>query len=166
MKRIVILVLLIFLGLSSVVQAQEEKELDFRSMNFSETENPITYKYFLDYANMLRSKVEFKKYYKYWLMEYHFKLHKDGTITELHHMPLCVAYFEGTKVAKQIDEIVKNNPPPPYPEGMEIGDVYVELHITLWDEDVTKFYYEVNSGIYTGNTVTIYIRGKSRHIIW
>ncbi|MGN0018649.1 MAG: hypothetical protein ACI37S_06375 [Candidatus Gastranaerophilaceae bacterium] len=166
MKRIVILVLLIFLGLSSVVQAQEDQNLGFRGMQFSETENPITYKYFQDYVKMLRSKIAFKRYYKFWLMEYRFKLHKDGTITEMEHMPLCAVYYEDKKVAKYIDDIIKNNPPPPYPAGMEIGDVYVELHIALWDEDETNIYYHIKSSDYGVDLIEIFLRGKSLHIIW
>ncbi len=81
-------------------------------------------------------------------------------------MPLCEVYYEDKKVAKYVDDIIKNNPPPPYPAGMEIGDVYVELHIALWDEDKTNIYYHIKSSDYRVDLIKIFIDGKSRHIIW
>ena len=58
-------------------------KLIFGKMRFSPTENPVTYNYFVEYADMLRSKVDFKKYKRYWLASYRYKVHTDGTISDL-----------------------------------------------------------------------------------
>ncbi|MBR2526703.1 hypothetical protein IKE67_09585, partial [bacterium] len=69
-------------------EIQTKKDVDFKKMRFNEKENPVTYKYFKDYADLLRSNINFNKFYFFgyrpqnqgWYMKYHYKLHKDGTI--------------------------------------------------------------------------------------
>ncbi len=162
-KRIILVILLLMF--MPQVMGQENK-LNFNEMKFSETENPITYKYFQDYADTLRGKIDFARYFRYWTIGYRFVLHKDGVITNIKYLPFTNVCYRNTDVANHVNEIFLKNTPPPYPEGMEIDDVCVELHITPWNKDATKIYYSENSKNYIRNTVTIYIRGKSRHIIW
>lgn len=135
---------------------------DFNKMRFSQTENPITYKYFVDYADMLRSKIDFKKMRPTWIMEYRYKIHSNGTISDLQPMLLNTPY-EGTKINKYFEDILLNNPPPPYPENMEIGDVYIEFTAELDLKTKTNLYFIRNNdgAYYPGNNVSIYLYHKT-----
>ena len=137
-------------------------ELDFLQLEFSPTENPVAYKYFIDYTDMLRSKIDFKKMRPTWIMEYRYKIHSDGTISDLQPMLLNTPY-EGTKINKYFEDILLNNPPPPYPENMEIGDVYVEFFAELDLQTGTDLYFIKNNdgAYYPGNSVSIYLTSKS-----
>lgn len=136
-------------------------ERDFLRMKFSPTENPVTYQYFVDYADMLRSKIDFKKMKPTWGMEYRYKVHSDGTISDLEPMPLNVPY-ECTKINEYFENLLLNNPPPPYPENMEIGDVYVHFYAELDLKTGTDMYFLSNEegAYYSGNYISIYLYKK------
>ena len=135
---------------------------DFKEMRFNQTENPVTYKYFVDYADMLRSKIDFKKMRPTWGIEYRYKVHSNGTISDLQPMLLNTPY-EGTKINKYFEDILLNNPPPPYPENMEIGDVYINFHAGLDLKTETNLYFigNNNDAYYPGNYISIYLTSKS-----
>ena len=135
---------------------------DFNKMRFSQTENPVTYKYFVDYADMLRSKIDFKKMRPTWGIEYRYKVHSNGTISDLQPMPLNTPY-EGTKINKYFEDLLLNNPPPPYPENMEIGDVYINFHAGLDLKTETNLYFIRNNdgAYYPGNYISIYLYHKT-----
>ena len=137
-------------------------ELDLRKMNFSPTENPVAYKYFIDYTDMLRNKIDFKKMRPTWIMEYRYKVHSNGTISDLQPMLLNTPY-EGTKINKYFEDILLNNPPPPYPENMEIGDVYIEFSAELdLKTETTIMPTRNNEGtLYAGNCIIISLYHKT-----
>jgi hypothetical protein len=155
---IIILVLFIFTPFVFANNINTE-DLDFNHMEFSETENPVTYKYFNDYADMLRSKINYKKYKRFWLMSYRYKLHSDGTISELSPTPLNTPY-EGTKKNEYFESILLDNLPPKFPENMEIGDVYIQLYASRnCEKTETKIYYTKGYyfTIFYGNEVIIFL---------
>lgn len=132
MKKIIVnLVLISVFSLFFVPSVYAKKvnteDLDFRFMKFNSVENPVTYNYFVKYADLLFSKMDFKKISIYGVIEYKYILHTDGTITDLKSMPLN-QHDDGTKLDKYYRDIIMKNPPPPYPENMEIGDILVSLY--------------------------------------
>lgn len=150
-------------------EIQPKKDVDFKKMKFNENENPVTYKYFNDYADLLRSNINFNKFYFFgyrpqnqgWYMSYHYKLHKDGTISEL-SPTLENSPREGKPINKYYENIIKTVLPPPFPENMEIGDdVYVTLVVKRTVGTKTDMYFLNETGIYQGNTVNIYIKKKT-----
>ena len=163
MKRIFISILVILTFISPVFANNiNTDELDLRKMNFSPTENPVAYKYFVDYTDMLRSKIDFKKMRPTWIMEYRYKIHSDGTISDLQPMLLNTPY-EGTKINKYFEDILLNNPPPPYPENMEIGDVYIEFSAELDLKTKTTIMPTRNNEgtLYAGNCIIISLYQKT-----
>ena len=144
-----------------------ENVVDFSKMRFNENENPITYKYFNDYADLLRSKIKFNKFYFFgyrpfndWYMSYHYKLHKDGTISEL-QPTLENSPRSGKPINKYYENIIQTVLPPSYPKNMEIGDVDVTLVVSTETKTKTEILFIKESGIYQGNTVIIYLHKKS-----
>ena len=144
-----------------------ENVVDFSKMRFNENENPITYKYFNDYADLLRSKIKFNKFYFFgyrpfndWYMKYHYKLHKDGSISELHSALGC-SPRSGKPINKYYENIIQTVLPPSYPKNMEIGDVDVTLVVSTETKTKTEILFIKESGIYQGNTVIIYLHKKS-----
>ena len=188
MKKQNILILIILLNFltvpfvkanETVVQSSEEitksdeiqtkKDVDFKKMRFNEKENPVTYKYFKDYADLLRSNINFNKFYFFgyrpqnqgWYMSYHYKLHKDGTISEL-SPTLENSPHEGKPINKYYENIIQTVLPPHFPADMEIGDdVYVILVVERAEGTKTDMYFLNETGIYQGNTVHIYIQKKT-----
>lgn len=150
-------------------EIQTKKDVDFKKMRFNEKENPVTYKYFKDYADLLRSNINFNKFYFFgyrpqnqgWYMKYHYKLHKDGTIFELSPALGCSPH-EGKPINKYYENIIQTVLPPPFPNNMEIGDdVYVILVVERAEGTKTDMYFLNETGIYQGNTVHIYIQKKT-----
>ena len=188
MKKLYILILIILLNIltvpfvkanETVVQSSEEitksdeiqakKDVDFKKMRFNEKENPVTYKYFKDYADLLRSNINFNKFYFFgyrpqnqgWYMSYHYKLHKDGTISEL-SPTLENSPYEGKPINKYYENIIQTVLPPAFPTNMEIGDdVYLILVVERAEGTKTDMYFLNETGIYQGNTVHIYIQKKT-----
>ena len=146
----------------------EKEDIDFSKMRFNENENPVTYKYFNDYADLLRKNINFNKFYFFgyrpqnqgWYMSYHYKLHKDGTISEL-QPTLENSPRKGKPINKYYENIIQNVLPPPFPNNMEIGDVYVILIVETKARTRTEILFIKESGIYQGNTVNIRIYKKS-----
>ena len=141
-----------------------ENIVDFSKMRFNENENPVTYKYFNDYADLLRSKINFNKFYFFgyrpqnqgWYMSYHYTLHKDGTISDL-QPTLENSPRRGKPINKYYENIIQTILPPPFPENMEIGDVDVILVVERKAKTRTEILFLNETGIYQGNTVSIYI---------
>lgn len=144
-----------------------ENTVDFSKMRFNENENPVTYKYFTDYADLLRKNINFNKFYFFgyrpfndWYMSYHYKLHKDGTISDL--KPTLENSPRGGKpINKYYENIIQTVLPPPFPDNIEIGDVDVILVVYRTAGTKTDLYFLNQSGIYQGNTVNIYITKKT-----
>ena len=142
--------------------------VDFSKMRFSENENPVTYKYFQDYADLLRSHIDFNKFYFFgyrpqnqgWYMKYHYRLHKDGTISDLSSALGC-SPRNGKPINKYYENLIQTVLPPPFPENMEIGDIDVILIISTEVKTKTEFLFLKESGIYQGNTVIMRIYKKS-----
>ena len=145
-----------------------EDTVDFSKMRFNENENPVTYKYFQDYADLLRSHIDFNKFYFFgyrpqnqgWYMSYHYRLHKDGTISDL-QPTLENSPHEGKPINKYYENIIQTVLPPPFPENMEIGDVDIILVVERTVGTKTNIYFLNQTGIYQGNTVNIYIKKKA-----
>ena len=145
-----------------------ENIVDFSKMRFNENENPVTYKYFNDYADLLRSKINFNKFYFFgyrpqnqgWYMKYHYTLHKDGTISDLSSALGC-SPRNGKPINKYYENIIQTILPPPFPENMEIGDVDVILIVERKARTRTEILFLKKSGIYQGNTVIMRIYKKS-----
>ena len=175
MKKFYILLLIMLIiptvNADELVFSNDEKQIedtvDFSKMRFSENENPVTYKYFNDYADLLRSKINFNKFYFFgykpfddWYMSYHYRLHKDGTISEL--QPTLENHpRKGKPINKYYENIIQTVLPPPFPEKMEIGDVDVILVVERTVGTKTDMYFLNETGIYQGNTVSIYIKKKT-----
>ena len=167
MKKIIVNLVLISVFSLFVPSVYAKKvnteDLDFMPMEFNSVENPVTYNYFVKYADLLFSKMDFKKISIYGVIEYKYILHTDGTITDLKSMPLN-QHDDGTKLDKYYRDIIMKNSPPPYPENMEIGDVliYVSAIKDLKDEVLVK-YLRGNEGSTTpGNYVNIRLHKKSK----
>lgn len=166
-KFIINLVLIFAFSLFFVPSVYAKKvnteDLDFRFMKFNSVENPITYNYFVKYADLLFNKMDFKKISIYGVVEYKYMLHTDGTITDLQSMPLN-QYEDGTKLDKYYRDIILNNTPPPYPKNMEIGDVLIYVVAIKDLETKTKLrFYRGNEGSTTpGNYVYIHLNKKSK----
>ena len=145
-----------------------ENTVDFSKMRFNENENPVTYKYFNDYADLLRSKINFNKFYFFgyrpqnqgWYMKYHYTLHKDGTISDLSSALGC-SPRNGKPINKYYENIIQTVLPPPFPENMEIGDVDVILIVSAETKTKTEILFLNLSGIHQGNTVIMRIYKKS-----
>ena len=144
-----------------------ENIVDFSKMRFNENENPVTYKYFNDYADLLRSKINFNKFYFFgyrpfndWYMSYHYTLHKDGTISDL-QPTLENSPRRGKPINKYYENIIQTVLPPPFPENMEIGDVDVILIVERKARTRTEILFLNLSGIHQGNTVIMRIYKKS-----
>ena len=145
-----------------------ENTVDFSKMRFNENENPVTYKYFNDYADLLRSKINFNKFYFFgyrpqnqgWYMSYHYTLHKDGTISDL-QPTLENSPRRGKPINKYYENIIQTVLPPPFPENMEIGDVDVILIVSTETKTKTEILFLNLSGIHQGNTVIMRIYKKS-----
>ncbi len=145
-----------------------ENTVDFSKMRFNENENPVTYKYFNDYADLLRSKINFNKFYFFgyrpqnqgWYMKYHYTLHKDGTISDLSSALGC-SPRNGKPINKYYENIIQTVLPPPFPENMEIGDVDIILIVSTETKTKTEILFLKETGIYQGNTVIMRIYKKS-----
>ena len=144
-----------------------ENIVDFSKMRFNENENPVTYKYFNDYADLLRSKINFNKFYFFgyrpfndWYMKYHYTLHKDGTISDLSSALGC-SPRNGKPINKYYENIIQTVLPPPFPENMEIGDVDIILIVSTETKTKTEILFLNLSGIHQGNTVIMRIYKKS-----
>ena len=144
-----------------------ENTIDFSKMRFNENENPITYKYFNDYADLLRKNINFNKFYFFgyrpfndWYMKYHYKLHKDGTISDLNSALGC-SPRKGEPINKYYENIIQTVLPPPFPDNIEIGDVDVILIVERKARTRTEILFLKLSGIYQGNTVIMRIYKKS-----
>ncbi len=144
-----------------------ENIVDFSKMRFNENENPVTYKYFNDYADLLRSKINFNKFYFFgyrpfndWYMSYHYTLHKDGTISDL-QPTLENSPRRGKPINKYYENIIQTVLPPPFPENMEIGDVDIILIVSTETKTKTEILFLKETGIYQGNTVIMRIYKKS-----
>ena len=100
--KLILIILVIFLLVPSVnAKNINTEDLNFRMMQFNETENSVTYRYILDYANMLYDKINADILFKEnWYMEYRYKLHADGTISDLKPMPLNTPYKGKTITSK------------------------------------------------------------------
>ena len=163
MKKLLILLLSLII-LPTIVYANgiKTEDLNFLFTEFSPTENPVTYNYFKEYADMLRSKLDFKRIKTSWVIEYRYKLHTDGTITDLISMPLNYPR-EGTELDEYFRNWILDNPPPPYPKDMEIGDVYVEVVLETHLKTVTEvnYYWDKPKALYPGNKVDIYMCQKT-----
>lgn len=161
--KLILIILVIFLLVPSVnAKNIDTDKIDFNKVKFTETQNPVTYKYILDYANMLYEKINADIPFKEnWYMEYRYKLHTDGTISDLKPMPLNIPY-KGKPINKLFEEFLVNTTPPPFPENMEIGDVYIELHASSYLTDKMLIYYlrDNDGALYPGNHISIYIPVK------
>lgn len=166
MKKIIVNLVLIFVFSFFVPSVYAKKvnteDLDFRFMKFNSVENPVTYNYFVKYADLLFSKMDFKKISIYGGIEYKYVLHTDGTITDLKSLPLN-QFDDGTKLDKYYRDIIMKNPPPPYPENMEIGDILVSLYAEKDLKTKIKIrYLRDNQGSITpGNNISIRLHKKS-----
>ena len=165
--RYIYILIVIFYTLTLNTAIADEKVVDFSKMRFNENENPVTYKYFNDYADLLRSKINFNKFYFFgyrpfndWYMSYHYTLHKDGTISDL-QPTLENSPRRGKPINKYYENIIQTVLPPPFPENMEIGDVDVILVVERKARTRTEILFLNETGIYQGNTVSIYIYKKS-----
>lgn len=162
--KLILIILVIFLLVPSVnAKNIDTDKIDFNKVKFTETQNPVTYKYILDYANMLYDKINTDIPFKEsWGLEYRYKLHTDGTISDLKPMPLNIPY-KGKPINKLFEEFIINTTPPPFPENMEIGDVYIELYVdTTTVEEIEIYYLRENGGaLYPGNHISIYIPVKN-----
>ncbi len=165
--RYIYILIVIFYTLTLNTAIADEKVVDFSKMRFNENENPVTYKYFNDYADLLRSKINFNKFYFFgyrpfndWYMSYHYTLHKDGTISDL-QPTLENSPRRGKPINKYYENIIQTILPPPFPENMEIGDVDVILVVERKARTRTEILFLNETGIYQGNTVSIYIYKKS-----
>ena len=161
--KLILIILVIFLLVPSVnAKKINTEDLNFRMMQFNETENSVTYRYILDYANMLYDKINTDIPFKEsWGLEYRYKLHTDGTISDLKPMPLNIPY-KGKPINKLFEEFIVNTTPPPFPENMEIGDVYIELHVSSYLTDEMLIYYlrDNDGALYPGNHISIFIPVK------
>jgi len=147
--KLILIILVIFLLVPSVnAKNIDTDKIDFNKVKFTETQNHVTYKYILDYANMLYEKINADIPFKEsWGLEYRYKLHTNGTISE----------------NKLFEEFIVNTTPPPFPENMEIGDVYIELYVDTYVVDkITIYYLRENEGaLYPGNRISIHIPVKN-----
>lgn len=162
MKRFFVVVLLyVFLVLPAFAQYINTDELNFNEMTFSPTENPVTYQYFVDYADMLRRKINFVKLNPSWGIYFDYMINVDGSVSNLTNSMLPNSkrtnnYYLG--------RFLMDNPPPPYPDDMEIGYVDVHLYIQNDTKDETFIYFKNNESeksLYKGNQVFIAIYKKS-----
>ncbi len=176
MKKLYILLLIMLIiptvNANELVFSNDEKQIedtvDFSKMRFSENENPVTYKYFQDYADLLRSHIDFNKFYFFgyrpqnqgWYMKYHYRLHKDGTISDLSSALGC-SPRNGKPINKYYENLIQTVLPPPFPDDMEIGDVDVILVVERKARTRTEILFLKESGIYQGNTVIMRIYKKS-----
>ena len=167
MKNITKLILSIFFIFSFVspvfAQKIDTDKIDFNVVKFTATKNTVTYNYILDYANMLYEKINTTIPFKEnWGLEYRYKLHTDVTISDLKPMPLNTPY-KGKPINKLFEEFLVNTTPPPFPENMEIGDVYIELLVDTYVVDkITIYYLRDNDGAPNpGNYISIHIPVKN-----
>ena len=167
MKNItrIILSVILTLCLISPVFAQkiDTDKIDFNVVKFTATKNTVTYNYILDYANMLYEKINTTIPFKEnWYMEYRYKLHADGTISDLKPMPLNTPY-KGKTINKLFEKLLKDTTPPPFPNNMEIGDVYIELQANSFVSDkIIIHFLRYNEGApIKGNHIDIYIPVKN-----
>ena len=162
--KLILIILVIFLLVPSVnAKNIDTDKIDFNKVKFTETRNPVTYKYILDYANMLYDKINTDIPFKEsWGLEYRYKLHIDGTISDLKPMPLNIPY-KGKPINKLFEEFIVNTTPPPFPENMEIGDVYIELYVDTTTVEEIEIYYLRRSdrAPQPGNYISIYIPVKN-----
>ncbi len=162
--KLILIILVIFLLVPSVnAKNINTEDLNFRMMQFNETENSVTYRYILDYANMLYNKINADILFKEnWYMEYRYKLHADGTISDLKPMPLNTPY-KGKTINKLFEKLLKDTTPPPFPNNMEIGDVYIELQANSFVSDkIIIHFLRYNEGApIKGNHIDIYIPVKN-----
>ena len=137
------------------------RDLDFNKMKFSPTENPVTYQYFVDYADMLCRKINFVKLNPSWGIYFDYMINVDGSVSNLTNSMLPNSkrtnnYYLG--------RFLMDNPPPPYPDNMEIGYVDVHLYIQNSTKNETFIYFKNNKSeksLYKGNQVFIAIYRKS-----
>ena len=167
MKNITRIILSIFFIFSFALPVFAQKidtdKIDFNVVKFTATKNTVTYNYILDYANMLYEKINTTIPFKEnWGLEYRYKLHTDGTISDLKPMPLNTPY-KGKPINKLFEEFLVNTTPPPFPENMEIGDVYIELLVDTYVVDkITIYYLRDNDGAPNpGNYISIHIPVKN-----
>lgn len=163
-SRAILSIFIIFLlATPTFAQKIDTDKINFDVVKFTETKNPVTYKYILDYANMLYEKINTTIPFKEnWGLEYRYKLHTDGSITDLKPMPLNTPY-KGKPINKIFEEFLISTPPPPFPDNMEIGDVYIELYVDTYIVDKITIYYLRRSvrAPQPGNYIYIHIPVKN-----
>lgn len=92
------------------------EELIDNGRNFNAYENPVYYKYFDDYMNILGEEFGKIKFYRGNIfVEFYYKIHKDGTISDFR----VDAFSDVLINAKKLRELVEKNLPPKFYEGMD-----------------------------------------------
>lgn len=113
--------------------------------SFNAYDNPVYYKYFDDYMNILGEEFGKIKFYRInILVEFYYKIHKDGTISDLK----VGQYTNSPMNAKKLKQLVENNLPPKFYDGMDEEWVNVNL-----DFSTNRYYDEFTIDHYSPRVV-------------
>ena len=101
----------------------EELNKPYRYRTFNSYENPIYYKYMDNYLNILgEAYAKIKFFSANVLVSFEYKLHKDGTISDLKIDSLSAKLSQ-----KKIRKLLEDNLPPKFYNGM--NEEYVNIEV-------------------------------------
>lgn len=111
---------------------------------FNSYENPVYYKYFDDYMNLIGEKYSKIKFYRQNIfVGFEYKIYPDGTIQDLKTDLLTNSPMN----EKKLKRLIENNPPPNFYKGMDRD--YVNIEISF---QTNKYCDEYNVDYYGFNT--------------
>lgn len=109
--------------LLNIVNVSAEELLDDRHM-FNPYDNPVYYKYFDDYINILGENFDRIKFYRINIfVGFKYKIYRDGSIHDIK-----IDYLTNSPMnAKKLQKLIESNLPPKFYDGMNKDYVNVDL---------------------------------------
>ncbi len=145
MKKYLLLLLIMLSG--GLVWAEKLPQVGWKN-DFNPQENPIIYAYMKDYVDQLYKAFDARKFGRTTICsDPKYILYKNGTVSEPITLALSMLSGKNLPYDEYAKSIIRNNPPPPFPQGMEVEQV----EILTWFckdkyEEVDFEYYPHKSG--------------------
>lgn len=136
------------LNCSNFVFSEELPQKGYR-WDFNMYHNPIYYKYIDDYINQLGEAFEHTAYRRNHMgASYEYVIEKDGTIRDLK-----LDLYDNKKMAATVKNIILNNPPPPFYEGMNEKEINVSTFLGRENYEDYDFDYYPKKGQFSINII-------------
>ncbi|MDD3238125.1 MAG: hypothetical protein PHV37_08535 [Candidatus Gastranaerophilales bacterium] len=116
-------------------------------VNFDEKDCPLWFDYFFSYGKMLHKNFDERKFNWVgsidWGSEYDVTIYRNGNIKIREHR------YNGAhddELDKYVKKVIKENPPPPFPEGVEEKEITLRVSLMGCSEDQIHFDYVYPNG--------------------